>query len=122
LNGINFEKYDDIPVETCGDDVPKGIELFADVDLAQALLSNLNLAGFKSPTPVQKHALPITLQKRDLMACAQTGSGKTAAFLFPLISELASKDSRSRRPPPRTRQRKSYPKGLILAPTRELAM
>merc|ERR1712083_92005 len=109
-----------------GEDVPDGIEQFKDVNLAESLMNNLALAGFKKPTPVQKHALPITLGRRDLMACAQTGSGKTAAFLFPLISALANGDTPD---PPRERQnnrgsfgrRKSYPQGLIMAPTRELA-
>jgi ATP-dependent RNA helicase DDX3X len=70
----------------------------------------------KSPTPVQKYAIPIGLAGRDLMACAQTGSGKTAAFLIPVITKLLNN------PPERVRSSKAHPTFLILAPTRELAI
>src|SRR5689334_5923078 len=56
--------------------------------VADLLKRNIVDAGFQSPTPVQKHSIPIVLQGRDLMACAQTGSGKTGAYLFPIITDL----------------------------------
>ena len=59
------------------------------------IVLTLQLAAYSRPTPVQKHALPIILGGRDLMACAQTGSGKTAAFLIPVLSLIFSKG-----PPP----------------------
>ncbi|OTA61141.1 DEAD-domain-containing protein [Hypoxylon sp. EC38] len=104
--GINFEKYDDIPVEASGHDVPEP------------------LAHYKVPTPVQKYSIPIVMGGRDLMACAQTGSGKTGGFLFPILSQAFLTG-----PSPVPvgapgggygRQRKAYPTSLILAPTREL--
>ncbi|CAG8534732.1 7744_t:CDS:2, partial [Gigaspora rosea] len=103
--GINFEKYDDIPVEASGNNVPE--------------------ARYTVPTPVQKYSIPIVTAGRDLMACAQTGSGKTGGFLFPILSELFKHGPS---PPPTEQQRgmyrsrKAYPVALVLAPTRELAM
>jgi ATP-dependent RNA helicase DDX3X len=75
-------------VETGGHDVPKAVEKFSDIELHYLLQENIKLARYDRPTPVQKYSLPIVLGNRDLMACAQTGSGKTAAFLFPIISRL----------------------------------
>lgn len=125
--GINFGKYEDIPVETSGNDVPPAIASFKDFDFHEVLRSNIELAGYEVPTPVQKHAVPIAGNDRDLMACAQTGSGKTAAFLFPLISkllrnpELLDVPQETGRGSMFNRRSKSYPLGLILAPTRELS-
>ena len=81
--GINFSKYDDIKVVVKGENIPKTMEKFADAGFSPLLKSNIQRAKYSSPTPVQKYAIPIIRDGRDLMACAQTGSGKTAAFLFP---------------------------------------
>lgn len=72
--GINFEKYDDIPVEASGHDVPDPVNRFTSPPLDPHLLSNIELAHYKSPTPVQKYSIPIVMGGRDLMACAQTGN------------------------------------------------
>uniref|UniRef100_A0A672J043 RNA helicase n=1 Tax=Salarias fasciatus TaxID=181472 RepID=A0A672J043_SALFA len=88
--GINFEKYDDIPVEATGSNCPPHIESFHDVDMGEIIMGNITLSRYTRPTPVQKHAIPIIKSKRDLMACAQTGSGKTAAFLLPVLSQIYS--------------------------------
>lgn len=83
------------------------------------LLKNLVLTKFVKPTPVQKYSIPIGLQGGDMMACAQTGSGKTAGFLFPLISLMIKYGPH---PEPENRRGKTcYITSLILAPTRELA-
>ncbi|XP_051937732.1 DEAD-box helicase 3 X-linked a isoform X1 [Hippocampus zosterae] len=128
--GINFEKYDDIPVEATGSNCPPHIESFHDVDMGEIIMGNINLSRYTRPTPVQKHAIPIIKSKRDLMACAQTGSGKTAAFLLPVLSQIytegpgealqAAKNSGQENG--RYGRRKQYPISLVLAPTRELAL
>lgn len=71
--GINFDKYDDIPVEASGHDVPEAVTEFTCPPLDDHLISNITLAGYKNPTPVQKYSIPIVMGGRDLMACAQTG-------------------------------------------------
>ncbi|KAH8264516.1 hypothetical protein KR038_009379 [Drosophila bunnanda] len=120
--GINFDKYEDIPVEATGQNVPPNITSFDDVQLTEIIRNNVNLARYDKPTPVQKHAIPIIISGRDLMACAQTGSGKTAAFLVPILNQMYEHGHSA--PPQSNRQysrRKQYPLGLVLAPTRELA-
>ncbi|XP_056088931.1 DEAD-box helicase 3 X-linked a isoform X1 [Rhinichthys klamathensis goyatoka] len=129
--GINFEKYDDIPVEATGSNSPGHIESFHDVDMGEIIMGNINLTRYTRPTPVQKYAIPIIKAKRDLMACAQTGSGKTAAFLLPVLSQIysdgpgealqATKASAQQENGKYVR-RKQFPISLILAPTRELAL
>jgi len=114
---IDFEKYDEIPVETSGENCPLPIKSWAEIDLGTTLQNNIKLAKYERPTPVQKYSLPIVMSGRDLMGCAQTGSGKTAAFLFPIISQLIKNGL----PPEPSNRRKVFPLGLILAPTRELA-
>ncbi|CAG8660702.1 10115_t:CDS:2, partial [Acaulospora colombiana] len=125
--GIHFEKYDDIPVEASGNNVPECVSDFTSPPLDPHLISNIGLARYSVPTPVQKYSIPIVSSGRDLMACAQTGSGKTGGFLFPILSELFKQGPAP--PPPEqpgysrgmSRNRKAYPVGLVLAPTRELA-
>ena len=115
--GINFDAYEDIPVETSGENVPRAVSTFAEIDLGAALNENIRRCKYVKPTPVQKHAIPISLGGRDLMACAQTGSGKTAAFCFPIIAGIMRNT-----PPGRPRGgRKALPLALILSPTRELS-
>lgn len=117
--GINFDNYDDIPVEATGNDVPDPITTFGP-PLESHLIENINMARYTRPTPVQKYSIPIVANGRDLMACAQTGSGKTGGFLFPILSESFFKG-----PAPLPQQqhpglRTGYPTSLVLAPTREL--
>ncbi|GAB4843745.1 DEAD-box ATP-dependent RNA helicase 37 [Ancistrocladus abbreviatus] len=116
--GINFDAYEDIPVETSGDNVPSPVETFAEIDLGKELNANIRRCKYVKPTPVQRHAIPISLAGRDLMACAQTGSGKTAAFCFPIIGGIM----RGQYPQRPRGARTVYPLALILSPTRELSM
>ncbi|CAB4013474.1 vasa, partial, partial [Paramuricea clavata] len=69
--------FDNIPVEVTGNNPPAAIQTFDELLLPDTLKSNLAKAEFTKPTPVQKHGMPIILSGRDVMACAQTGSGKT---------------------------------------------
>lgn len=114
---INFEAYEDIPIETSGDNVPPPVNTFAEIDLGEALNLNIQRCKYVKPTPVQRNAIPILAAGRDLMACAQTGSGKTAAFCFPIISGIM-KEQHAERP---RGVRGVYPLAVILSPTRELA-
>ncbi|XP_065179160.1 ATP-dependent RNA helicase DDX3X-like [Sycon ciliatum] len=124
-SGINFDKYEDIPVEATGREAPAHISEFAESDLCEIICNCIKLCNYTKPTPVQKYAISIIGNKRDLMACAQTGSGKTAAFLVPVLDQLYKGGPP---PPPESSghsynsRRKQHPLALVLAPTRELAV
>nr|XP_043632474.1 DEAD-box ATP-dependent RNA helicase 37-like [Erigeron canadensis] len=116
-SGINFDAYEDIPVETSGVNVPPPVNTFAEIDLGEVLNLNIRRCKYVKPTPVQRYTIPISLAGRDLMACAQTGSGKTAAFCFPIISGIMRGQPVQRPHGFRT----VFPLALILSPTRELS-
>ena len=118
--GINFDHYDAIESEATGNDVPEQISQFTTPPINELLMENIKLARFTKPTPVQKHSIPIIAAKRDLMACAQTGSGKTGGFLFPVLSECFDNGPQATPEPTSAYSRPVYPTALILAPTREL--
>ncbi len=84
---------------------------FDDLGLSPELLRSVSEAGYNEPTPIQGKAIPVALQGRDLLGCAQTGTGKTAAFTLPMIDILAGGKAKAR-----------MPRSLIITPTRELAM
>ena len=84
---------------------------FDELGLSKEILSTINEIGYKEPTEIQKKAIPQILMGRDVLGCAQTGTGKTGSFVMPLVEILSSGKSKSR-----------MPRSLILAPTRELAM
>ena len=83
---------------------------FADLGLSEAALAAVERLGYENPTPVQLQAIPLVLEGRDLIAAASTGTGKTAAFLLPILSTL-----------PRGKRGKRAPRVLVVSPTRELA-
>lgn len=85
---------------------------FQDLKLLPALLRAVNELGYREPTPIQAQAIPPVLAGRDLIGCAQTGTGKTAAFAVPILQTLQGKGERGHRPI----------RALILTPTRELAL
>ena len=76
-SGLNFNKYDDIPVQVTGKNPVPAISTFEEAGILEQCAANIKKAEFTKPTPIQKYAIPIALQGRDLMGCAQTGSGKT---------------------------------------------
>jgi len=135
--GINFDDYDKIPVDVSGEGLEnfQKVDRFSETRMAEELFENVRRCGYERPTPIQKFAIPIVIGGRDLMACAQTGSGKTAAFLLPAFQSLINKG-----PPPAPPSNASFggsgggygkrgatvtrrtpmPIVLVLAPTREL--
>lgn len=123
-SGINFDKYEEIPVEATGQDCPPPISLFADLKLHPWIEENIRLSGYGRPTPVQKYSIPTLMNNRDLMSCAQTGSGKTAAFLVPLINNVlqAGPEALFKSTTQQNGRRRQYPAALILSPTRELSL
>jgi len=114
--GVNFRNYDHIPVKVTGENNPPGIKKFEEAGLRPLLLENVKKSGYTIPTPVQKNGIPIIMNDRDMMACAQTGSGKTAAFLLPIIHKLIESDSSDG-----SGESSSKPQCIVVTPTRELA-
>ena len=86
---------------------------FEKLNLSKSLLDSIRKEGYTKPTPVQEQSIPPILDRRDLFGCAQTGTGKTAAFALPLLQLLAGERSTGNQP---------GIKALVLAPTRELAL
>ncbi len=94
---------------------------FESLGLRKGLLETLAAQGYQTPTPIQAQCIPPALEGRDILGCAQTGTGKTAAFSLPMIQRLI--DSSKREWPAQGRKPlKRRPRALILAPTRELAV
>ncbi|KFV55536.1 putative ATP-dependent RNA helicase DDX4, partial [Tyto alba] len=113
--GINFDKYDENVVEVSGLDPPAPLLAFEEANLCQTLNMNIAKAGYSKLTPVQKYSIPIILAGRDLMACAQTGSGKTVAFLLPIVAHMMRDGITAS-----SFKEKQEPECIIVAPTREL--
>eukprot|EP00913_Durusdinium_trenchii_P031016 g29048.t1 len=121
--GINFDAYDEVEVDRrggMGDEVPCPGEPVAVhrakrvIGLHELVDNVLKRCGYGKPTPVQKHAVPAALSGNDVMVCAQTGSGKTAAFLVPLIAETLTAEQQ------KLVEGAIQPSAIIMAPTREL--
>ncbi|NQZ60568.1 MAG: DEAD/DEAH box helicase, partial [Lentisphaeraceae bacterium] len=86
------------------------VNTFQQLGLKEEILKAIDEVGYKEPTPVQNDAIPMTLKGRDIHAGAQTGTGKTAAFVLPILQKLSSVDYKD-----------GLPRALIITPTRELA-
>ncbi|CAK9089652.1 unnamed protein product [Durusdinium trenchii] len=117
--GIDFDKYDNIEVTTHGGakDVT-AIETFQEAcerySLPDELTANIQRCGYGVPTPVQKHSIPAVLEGNDVLVTAQTGSGKTAAFLIPIITAALKAG------PKPAKEGAVCPTSVVLSPTREL--
>ncbi len=90
---------------------PPARTTFADIGLSKSLLRAVSEAGYIHPTPIQEHAIPWVMMGRDVLGCAQTGTGKTAGFVLPMLDILTGSRAKAR-----------MPRSLILEPTRELAL
>ncbi|TGL06703.1 DEAD/DEAH box helicase [Leptospira bouyouniensis] len=91
----------------------KQIETFSDLKLDRSIQKAVVETGYTKPTPIQIQAIPLLLDNHDLLGCAQTGTGKTAAFALPMIHNLIST---------RAKPNPKQPRSLVLVPTRELAI
>ena len=112
----------DIPMKITGSSCPERIISFseAQAQLADLLMTNITKSRYTIPTVIQEHAIPIILAGRDIMGCAQTGSGKTAAFLIPIIERLLVVGATAEQTVDQAGI--CYPEVVVMSPTRELAM
>ncbi|XP_020107971.1 DEAD-box ATP-dependent RNA helicase 24 isoform X2 [Ananas comosus] len=101
-----------LAIRVSGFDVSKPIKLFEDCGFSTALMNAISKQGYEKPTPIQCQALPIVLSGRDIIGIAKTGSGKTAAFVLPMIVHIMDQPEI---------EKEEGPIGVICAPTRELA-
>jgi len=128
--GIDFGMYDAVPVDISGSKathIPvmstfeEIYKEFADC-IPEALIENVRKCHYSRPTPVQKYAIPVGLVGRDVMCCAQTGSGKTAAFLIPIIGRMMKIHEQPMGVLTEPFEGKASPDTLIMTPTRELCI
>lgn len=114
--GMSQQDVDDyrksLAIRVSGFDVPKPIKVFKDCAFSTALMKAITKQGYEKPTAIQCQALPVGLSGRDIIGIAKTGSGKTAAFVLPMIVHIMDQ-------PELTKE--EGPIGVICAPTRELA-
>uniref|UniRef100_A0AAR2J7C2 Probable ATP-dependent RNA helicase DDX23 n=1 Tax=Pygocentrus nattereri TaxID=42514 RepID=A0AAR2J7C2_PYGNA len=107
---------EDYSITTKGGKIPNPIRNWKEFDLPPHILEVIDKCGYKEPTPIQRQAIPIGLQNRDIIGVAETGSGKTAAFLIPLLVWITTLPKIDR-----IEDSDQGPYAVILAPTRELA-
>ncbi|KAK7426764.1 hypothetical protein QQZ08_006800 [Neonectria magnoliae] len=127
--GLDFSRIESIEVQQEGPVKIDPVRTFRDAGLHPVMLENVELCGYDNPTPIQKFTIPSILQGHDVIGIAQTGSGKTAAYLIPILSRLMGKAKKlaAPRPNPLTFQEgldevTAEPLVLIVVPTRELAV
>ncbi|KAF9453219.1 P-loop containing nucleoside triphosphate hydrolase protein [Macrolepiota fuliginosa MF-IS2] len=106
---------EDFSISARGGNIPHPLRSWAESDIPQMILECIDRIGYKEPSPIQRQAIPIGLQNRDIIGIAETGSGKTAAFVIPMLAFIGNL------PLFTDDNRHLGPYALILAPTRELA-
>ncbi|QRW00123.1 DEAD/DEAH box helicase [Ceratobasidium sp. AG-Ba] len=106
---------EDFSIACRGGNIPLPLRSWTESAIPQAILDVISSIGYEEPSPIQRQAIPIGLQNRDVIGIAETGSGKTAAFVIPMLVYIQSL------PPLDDNNRHLGPFALILAPTRELA-
>jgi ATP-dependent RNA helicase DDX23/PRP28 len=106
---------EDFSIAARGGNIPHPLRSWGESTIPKQVLAVIDQIGYKEPSPIQRQAIPIGLQNRDIIGIAETGSGKTAAFVIPMLTFI------SNMPPFTEENRHLGPYGLILAPTRELA-
>ncbi|XP_059352844.1 probable ATP-dependent RNA helicase DDX4 [Daphnia carinata] len=115
--GECFKNFDKVVLQVTGKDVPQYITSFEEAGLRQLLLQNMKDSGYIKPTPVQKVSVAVVLAKRDLIACAVMGSGKTAGYLVPVMNILLEQGVAGE-----SHAMGQMPELVTVAPTRELAI
>ncbi|CAM1501746.1 Fc.00g037300.m01.CDS01 [Cosmosporella sp. VM-42] len=128
--GLDFSQIECIQVEQEGPIKIEPIKTFADAGLHPVMFENVQLAGYDNPTPIQKFTIPSILQGYDVIGIAQTGSGKTTAYLIPILSKLMGKAKKLAAPRPNPATFRpgvdegvtAEPLVLVVVPTRELAV
>ncbi|KAJ3050877.1 DEAD-box ATP-dependent RNA helicase [Rhizophlyctis rosea] len=123
VNLIDVEQFESIAVKVYGEDQPEAMKSFEDYPWHETLKANIGLMKYKSPMPIQQYGIPVLLAGRDLMGCAQTGSGKTAAYVLPILQKMLKKGKDKLRGGPELLQGRGVtatPFAVVLAPTREL--
>nr|CAH8832950.1 unnamed protein product [Trichobilharzia regenti] len=107
---------EDFSISTKGGNIPNPLRSWAEMNVADELKEVIKKVGYPEPTPIQRQAIPIGLQNRDIIGVAETGSGKTAAFLIPLLNWIQRLPKLER-----LEDTEQGPYAIIMAPTRELA-
>ncbi|KAI1427407.1 P-loop containing nucleoside triphosphate hydrolase protein [Xylaria sp. FL1777] len=126
--GIDFDKINEITVTQEGIHRIHPINSFKDAGLHPVMLRNVELCGYKKPTPIQRYCIPAIKMGYDLLAVAQTGSGKTAAYLVPILNHLMGKAKKLAAPRPHPHEAangarvRAEPLVVVIAPSRELAI
>ncbi|TQD95551.1 hypothetical protein C1H46_018844 [Malus baccata] len=106
---------EDFNISYKGSRIPRPMRSWAESKLSEELLKTVEKAGYKKPSPIQMAAIPLGMQQRDVIGIAETGSGKTAAFVLPMLTYI------SRLPPISEENAAEGPYAVVMAPTRELA-